>query len=205
MTKPRASKPAKAASPGALFLVTEPDALGAGLRAGRFENPSPDAIRAYEPDDLGYSKLTPRNSRYLQVERLWPVRATEGSALARDATWGGWSFQLVELGAPLALDAPATWQVLLDAGIRLKPRTKELPSLMHWPAIKGHVDVLRLLLDAGAHPGRDDLVMSAAAFGMRATARLLVERGFDGKQAVVTMQRYKNEAALEILRELGFT
>jgi hypothetical protein len=77
--------------------------------------------------------------------------------------------------------------------------------LLHWPAIKGHVDALRVLIDAGVEAGDDDVVMAAACFGKRDTAALLVERGFDGKQAVVTMKRYKNQVALHILRDLGFS
>jgi hypothetical protein len=103
------------------------------------------------------------------------------------------------------LAEPATWQAMLDGGLRTKPKKQDHPSLLEWPAIKGHVDVLRLLIDAGADAAHDDVVMAAACFGMRDTARLLVERGFDGKQAVITMQRYKNQVALDILRELGFT
>jgi len=202
--KAKQAKPAPA--PKALYLITEPDEMldGTRLRPGMFENPDPKEIRAYEPDDIAYYVLSTNNSRYLEVDRLWPVRTNPSSKLERDDMWGGWKFKLVELGAPMMLDAAATWQALLDAGVRLKPKKTTHPSILNWPAIKGHVEALRVLVEAGGQAGADDVVMGAAAFGKRETTRLLVEKGFDGTQAVITMKRYKNQVALDILRELGF-
>jgi ankyrin repeat protein len=190
-----------------LYLLTESDEMVGGhvLRPGMFDNPAPSRIRAYEPNDLAYYMLSTKNGRYLHVDRIWPVLVNETSALRREETWGGWSFKLVELGPPMLLSSPATWQQLLDAGMMRKPKRKSQPSLLHWAAIQGHVDVLRTLLDGGAMPvASEDVVMAAAAFGKRATTKLLVERGFDGAQAVVTMRTSKNELALTILHELGF-
>lgn len=204
ITIPRPRKP-RVSARIPLYLLTEADEMVGGhvLRPGMFENPG--RIRAYEPNDLAYYMLSTKNARYLHVDRIWPVLINETSALRRDETWSGWSFKLVELGSPLLLSAPSTWQLLLDAGMMRKPKKKNQPSLLHWAAIQGHVDVLRTLLDGGAMPvASEDVVGAAAAFGKRETAKLLVERGFDGTQAVVSMRKYKNEQALAILRELGF-
>jgi len=103
----------------------------------------------------------------------------------------------------MMLDAAATWQALIDVGVRLEPKS-DGPSILTWPAIKGYVEALRVLVDAGAEAGEDDVVMAAARFGQRETTRLLVEKGFDGKPAVAMMKRYRDHVALEILRELGF-
>lgn len=206
ITIPKPRKP-RVSARVPLYLLTESDALVSGhqLRTGVFENPLPSRIRAYEPDDLAYYMLSKKNSRYLHVDRIWPVLINETSALRRDETWRGWSFKFVEIGTPLMLDSPATWQQLLDAGMMRKPKRKSAPSLLHWAAVQGHVEVLRTLLDAGAMAvATDDVVMAAASFGKRDTAKLLVERGFDGKQAVTVMRKYKNELALAILLELGF-
>lgn len=206
MATKRVAKPKAAKPPEALFLITEADERldGTHVRAGMFENPKPDEIRAYEPDDIAFGKLTTRNSRYLQFDRLWPVRTNVKSALVRDDMWGGWNFALVELGAPLRLSEPATWQMLLDAGLRKKPKKKDHPSLLVWPAIKGHLEVVKLLLAAGADPRNDAPLLAAAAFGQRETARCLAESGLDGKEALASMRHYKNAAAIEILLDLGF-
>jgi len=206
ITIPRPKKP-RASSRVPLYLLSEADARLAGhpLHVGLLVNPKPDEIYAYEPDDLAYHKLSTKNARYLEVDRIWPVMINEASALVRDNVCGGWRFQVVELGAPLMLDSPATWQRLLDDGLARKPKLKRAPSLLHWPAIKGYTDILRLLLDGGVQThASDDLVCSAAAFGKRDTTKLLIVRGFDGKQAVAVMKKSKNETALAILRELGF-
>ncbi len=191
--------------PAALYLVTLPDELlgGTHLRAGMFANPAPDDVFAYAPDDLAYYVLSTNHAHYLTYDRLWPVRTNPSSKLVRDDTWGGWRFELVELGPPMMLDAAATWQALIDAGVRLEP-TSDGPSILTWPAIKGHVEALRLLVDAGGKAGEDDVVMAAVRFGQRETTRLLVEKGFDGQPAVAMMKRYRDHVALEILRELGF-
>lgn len=206
ITIPKPKKP-RVSARVPLYLLTEPDEMASGhvLRPGMFDNPAPARIRAYEPNDLAYYMLSTKNGRYLQVDRIWPVLVNETSALRRVETWGGWSFKLVELGPPMLLSSPATWQQLLDSGLMRKPKRKSQPSLLRWAAIQGHVDVLRTLLDGGAMPvASEDVVMAAAAFGKRETAKLLVERGFDGTQAVVTMRKYNNELALAILHELGF-
>ncbi len=206
ITIPKPKKP-RVSARVPLYLLTEPDEKVSGhlLRPGMFDNPAPARIRAYEPDDLAYYMLSTKNGRYLQVDRIWPVLVNETSALRRVETWSGWSFKLVELGAPMLLSSPATWQQLLDAGMMRKPKRKSQPSLLRWAAIQGHVDVLRTLLDNGALPvAAEDVLGAAAAFGKRETAKLLVERGYDGTQAVATMRKSNNEPALAILHELGF-
>lgn len=207
ITIPKPKKP-RASARVPLYLVTGRDGMASGhvLLEGMFENPAPDRIRAYEPNDLAYYVLSTKNARYLELDRIWPVLINEASSLRRDETWAGWRFKVVELAPPMLLSLPSTWQQLLDTGLLRKPKKKGQPSLLHWAAIKGHVDVLRTLLDGGAMPvATDDVLGAAAAFGQRETAKLLVAHGFDGKPAVAAMKKQKNEAALAILHELGFS
>lgn len=161
ITLPKPKKP-RASSRLPLFLLTEPDELlgGKKVKAGEFENPKPDKVRAYEPNDLGYAMLTTKNARYLHVDRIWPVMVDERSNLVRDDKRGGWKFKTVHLDAPLLLKDAATWQRLLDGGLARKPKRKLQVSLLVWPAIKGHVAVIRTLLDAGALVPDDDVVMA---------------------------------------------
>jgi len=205
VTIPRPRK-AKASARLPLFLVCEPDDMVAGhvLLAGVFENPAPDRIRAYEPNDLAYAMLTPRNARYLEIDRIWPVLIDEHSGLKRDDTRGNWKFKVVELEPPLRLGVPSTWQHLLEGGLARKPRKKREPSLLRWAAIKGYVDVLNTLLDAGVVAvAGDDTVMAAAIAGQRDAVKLLLAHGVDGKPAAAALAKAKHEAGLAILRELG--
>jgi len=142
--------------------LTEPDGLLGGhpVKAGLFDNPKPGEIRAYEPNDLGYSMLATRNSRYLHVDRIWPVMINQASALVRDDRKRGWRFKLVQIGEPLLLKAPETWELLIDGGLARTPKTKRDPSLLIWPAIKGHTKVIRALLDRGVPIPTDDVVMA---------------------------------------------
>ncbi|MBA2540954.1 MAG: hypothetical protein H0V17_15045 [Deltaproteobacteria bacterium] len=161
ITIPKLKKP-RVSSRVPLYLLTEPDEMLGGnkLHPGAFENPKPGEIRAYEPNDLVYEKLSTRNARYLHVDRIWPVMVDETAGLVRDDKRHGWKFRVVHLEPPLALAAPATWQRLLDAGLARTPRLKRQPSLLVWAAIKGHVGVIRTLLDGGAHIPADDVVMA---------------------------------------------
>jgi hypothetical protein len=161
ITIPKPKKP-RASSRVPLFLLTEPDEMLGGhkLHPGMFENPKPGEIRALEPNDLVYEKLTTKNARYLHVDRIWPVLVNEASALVRDDRKHGWKFKLVQLAPPLSLSAPATWQRLLDHGLARKPKLKRQPSLLVWAAIKGHVGVIRTLLEGGADVPTDDVVMA---------------------------------------------
>jgi hypothetical protein len=161
ITLPKPKRP-RASSRVPLFLLTEADEMVGGkkLKVGLFENPKPDKIRAYEPNDLAYAMLSTKNARYLHVDRIWPVMIDEGSALVRDERRGGWKFKIVHLEKPLMLKAPATWQLLLDSGLARKPKRKFQPSLLVWPAIKGHVEVIRALLSSGAVVPDDDVVIA---------------------------------------------
>ncbi len=145
-----------------LYLLTEPDELVGGhkVRSGLFENPKPNEVRAYEPNDLAYAMLTTRNARYLHVDRIWPVAINQASGLVRDDRKHGWKFKIVQIGEPLLLKAPETWQRLLEGGLAKAPKHKKHPSLLIWPAIKGHVAVIRALLDGGAPIPADDVVMA---------------------------------------------
>lgn len=161
ITLPRPAKP-RASSRVPLYLLTEPDALlgGQKLRVGLFENPKPAEIRAYEPNDLAYAMLATKNSRYLHVDRIWPVLINQASALVRDDRKHGWKFKLVQLDEPLLLEAPETWERLLRDGLAKAPKLKKHPSLLIWPAIKGHVGVIRTLLEGGVQIPTDDVVMA---------------------------------------------
>ena len=199
--KAKAPEPPK---PPTLFLVTGPDEMfrKTQLRAGMFESGSKEDL-AYEPDDIAYYRLTTSHADYLEPDRLWPITTNDSSKLVRDDMWGGWKFKLVELGPPMLLDAPATWQRLLDAGLSPKGKKKTHPSVLEWPALKGHTEVLRLLLDAGVKSKGDELIASAG-FGQLEASRFLVERGFDGNEAARVYQRYNNKNALDLLAKLGF-
>lgn len=161
ITLPKPRKP-RASARVPLYLLTEPDEMlgGKKLKAGPFENPKPDKVRAYEPNDLAYAMLSTKNARYLFVDRIWPVLIDEGSGLVRDDKRNGWKFRVVHLEAPLLLKSPATWQLLLDAGMARKPKRKFQPSLLVWPAIKGFVPVIRALLAGGAPIPDDDVVVA---------------------------------------------
>ena len=160
---PPASRPTpKASSRLPLYLLTERDLLlgGQKLRAGLLENPKPSEVRAYEPNDLAYAMLATKNSRYLHVDRIWPVMIDQASALVRDDRKHGWKFKLVQIGEPLMLNAAATWERLLGDGLAREPKMKKHPSLLIWPAIKGHVAVVRALLEGGVQIPADDVVMA---------------------------------------------
>lgn len=161
ITLPRPQKP-KASSRLPLYLLSEPDALLGGhkLKAGLFENPKPTEVRAYEPNDLAYAMLATKNARYLHVDRIWPVMINQASSLVRDDRKHGWKFKLVQLDEPLLLKSPATWERLLRDGLAKAPKLKKHPSLLIWPAIKGHVGVIRTLLDGGVQIPADDVVMA---------------------------------------------
>lgn len=196
VAKPKADKP-----PAEVFLITEADnKLGSvEVAPGRLSGKRGD-IGAFGPNEIAYYMLSSSNGRYLHLERVWPV--TSESALELDAVWGRWRFDTAEVGTPLELSAPTTWTRFLAAGMRKKPKKKTHPSALTWPAIKNHVDVLRVLLAAGVEAGDDDPLTAAAAFHNREATELLAEHGFDVKQSIRVMERYKNEGALEILRSL---
>ncbi len=161
ITAPRHQKP-KASSRLPLYLLTERDELlgGSKLRVGLLQNPKPGEVRAYEPNDLAYAMLTTKNSRYLHVDRIWPVMINQASGLVRDDRRSGWKFKLVQIGEPLMLDSAATWERLLGDGLARAPKLKKHPSLLIWPAIKGHVAVIRALLDGAVQIPADDVVMA---------------------------------------------
>jgi len=116
--------------------------------------------------------------------------------------WATWRGGGVEVGAPLGLDTVEAWQLLVASGLKKKPRRKTSTCALLWPAIKGYVEPLRFLLDAGIEAGGDDPLTGAAAFHHVGTTKLLAERGFDVARSIKIMERYKNEEAVRILRAL---
>lgn len=161
ITVPRPKGP-KFSSRLPLYLLSEPDEMIGGhpIKPGLFENPKQTELRAYEPNDLAYVWLTTKNARYLHVDRIWPVMINQASGLVRDDRKHGWKFKLVQLGDPMLLAAADTWTRLLEAGLAKTPKSKKQPSLLIWPAIKGHLTVIRALLDAGVPIPQDDVVMA---------------------------------------------
>ena len=207
---PAPPKPAK--QPMALFLVTEGNNKLGGMviAPGRLDSRRHDwsgagseLFGAYGPNGIVYYVLSTSNARYLHEERVWPIHLLPETELVFDEMWAKWTFNVVEVGPPLELANPATWEHFIDGGLRMKPKKKAHPSALKWPAIKGHADVLRLLLDAGVEAGADDPLTGAAAFLQPSTTELLIERGFDVAKSIEIMTRYKNDDAVALLEKLS--
>jgi hypothetical protein len=196
---PAARKPPKRPP---LFLVTgDNDKLDSQhVAIGKLALRGKEATGAHDANAVAYWRLTNSCSDYLQQARLWP--ATPYGGIMFDETWSTWRGGGVEVAAPIGLETVEAWQLLVASGLKKKPRRKTSTCALLWPAIKGYVEPLRVLLDAGIEAGGDDPLTGAAAFHHEGTAKLLAERGFDVARSIKMMERYKNEEAVQILRAL---
>ncbi|MFN0245764.1 MAG: ankyrin repeat domain-containing protein [Kofleriaceae bacterium] len=175
---------------------------------GEPADPSPagTTVEAYDVHVTVRHMLTPSNTRYLDVDRVWPVRASDRATLAHDATLATWTLSHAHVDPPLMLAEVATWQRFLDVGLRVKPKTKRERSVLYWPIALGHTAIVALLLSRfraeNADVNHGEPLVNAASAGHEAIARLLAEHGADVEASLNAMRRFNDDRAMAILAAL---
>jgi hypothetical protein len=141
--------------------------------------------------------------RHLLSRGARPVGPTKASVLGPlvNAVWGG---------------SVGTVKVLIDAGSRVDPEPGK-DSALDAAALKGRLDMVRLLLDSGANPnhrssGKNTPLMSAVRSENPDIARTLIAEGADlnaeSEDGMTVLDRAIQQKAtgiIEILRKAGAT